>query len=69
MARGPEKQFDPEEALKKAMKLFWAQGYAATGMAELQSAMGIGRKSLYDTFGNKRQLFIKTLQLYSDTFV
>ena len=69
MARGPAKQFDPEEALKKAMKLFWARGYAATGMTELQSAMGIGRKSLYDTFGNKRQLFIKALQLYSDTFV
>ncbi len=67
MARGPDKQFDPEEVLREAMCLFWAKGYAATGLAELQSAMGIGRKSLYDTFGNKRQLFLKALQLYSET--
>ena len=66
MSRGPDKQFDPHEALEKAMQLFWTKGYAATGLAELQEQMGIGRKSLYDTFGNKRQLFIKALQLYSD---
>ena len=69
MSRGPDKQFDPKEALEKAMQLFWAKGYAATGMTELQERMGIGRKSLYDTFGNKRQLFIKALQLYSNSFV
>ncbi len=69
MSRGPDKQFDPDEALEKAMHLFWAKGYAATGLAELQKRMGIGRKSLYDTFGNKRQLFIKALQLYSDSVV
>ena len=69
MSRGPDKQFDPEEALGKAMQLFWAKGYAATGLAELQERMGIGRKSLYDTFGNKRQLFIKALRLYSESVV
>jgi len=69
MPRGPDKQFDPQEALEKAMHLFWARGYAATGMTELQKQMGIGRKSLYDTFGNKRQLFIKALQHYSETAV
>jgi TetR/AcrR family transcriptional regulator, transcriptional repressor for nem operon len=69
MSRGPDKQFDPDEALGKAMQLFWAKGYAATGMTELQEQMGIGRKSLYDTFGNKRQLFIKALQLFSDSEV
>lgn len=69
MSRGPDKQFDPPEVLEKAMGLFWAKGYAATGLAELQEQMGIGRKSLYDTFGNKRQLFIKALQHYSDSVV
>jgi AcrR family transcriptional regulator len=54
MTRGPDKQFDPDEALEKAMALFWAKGYAATGMAELQEQMGIGRKSLYDTFEQGR---------------
>ncbi len=69
MSRGPDKQFDPNEALEKAVQLFWAKGYAATGMAELQEVMGIGRKSLYDTFGNKRQLFIKALQHYSESWL
>ncbi len=69
MTRGPDKQFDPEIALDKAMQLFWARGYAATGLNELLETMEIGRKSLYDTFGNKRALFIKALDRYSETIV
>ncbi len=69
MTRGPDKQFDPEVALDKAMELFWAKGYAATGLTELLETMGIGRKSLYDTFGNKRALYIKALDRYSQTIV
>jgi TetR/AcrR family transcriptional repressor of nem operon len=69
MTRGPDKQFDPDDALEKAMQLFWAKGYAATGLNELLEVMGIGRKSLYDTFGNKRALYIKALDRYSQTVV
>jgi len=69
MTRGPDKQFDPEIALEKAMHLFWAKGYAATGLNELLETMEIGRKSLYDTFGNKRALFMRALDLYSRTVV
>ncbi len=69
MTRGPDKQFDPDIALDKAMQLFWAKGYAATGLNELLETMEIGRKSLYDTFGNKRALFIKALDRYSQTVV
>jgi len=57
MSRGPEKQFDPEVALEKAMEVFWAQGYEAASLSQLLKCMEIGRKSLYDTFGNKRSLF------------
>ena len=69
MTRGPDKQFDPEIALDKAMQLFWAKGYGATGLTELLATMEIGRKSLYDTFGNKRSLYIKALDRYSRTVV
>ena len=69
MARGPDKQFDPEIALERAMQLFWAKGYAATSLNELLATMEIGRKSLYDTFGNKRALFIRALYRYSHTIV
>ncbi|PSB60962.1 TetR/AcrR family transcriptional regulator, partial [filamentous cyanobacterium CCP1] len=69
MSRGPEKQFDPEVALAKAMEVFWARGYEAASLAELLEHMGIGKKSLYDTFGNKRLLFLKALDHYAQTEV
>lgn len=69
MSRGPEKQFDPEVALSKAMDVFWARGYQAASLSELLAHMGIGKKSLYDTFGNKRSLFLKALDHYAQTEV
>jgi len=62
--RGPEKQFDREEVLGKAMELFWHQGYTATGMTQLLNHMGIGRQSLYDTFGDKKSLYLAALERY-----
>jgi TetR/AcrR family transcriptional repressor of nem operon len=69
MSRGPEKQFNPEVALSKAMEVFWARGYKAASLSELLEHMGIGKKSLYDTFGNKRSLFLKALEYYAQTEV
>ena len=59
MSRGPVKQFDPDQALHQAMKGFWAKGHVGSGLNELLEAMGISRKSLYDTFcgSSKRELF------------
>ncbi|WP_088241629.1 TetR/AcrR family transcriptional regulator [Calothrix rhizosoleniae] len=67
MTRGPDKQFDTEVALSKAMEVFWAHGYEATSLSELLKNMGIGKKSLYDTFGNKQSLFLKALDYYART--
>lgn len=69
MTRGPEKQFDTEVALSKAMEVFWAHGYEATSLSELLKNMGIGKKSLYDTFGNKQSLFLKALDYYARTTI
>jgi TetR/AcrR family transcriptional regulator, transcriptional repressor for nem operon len=55
------KEFDPDIALQEAMKLFWQRGYEATSMAQLTEALGIGRASLYATFGDKHQLYLKAL--------
>jgi len=60
------KTFEPEQALDAALDLFWRQGYEATSMADLQDAMGIGRQSLYDTFGDKHELFLRTLDRYAE---
>lgn len=58
------KEFDREEALGRAMELFWRQGYATTSTDDLVKAMGIGRQSLYDTFGDKQTLYFDALRRY-----
>ena len=63
------KEFNPEEALDKAMHVFWHKGYEATSMEDLLTAMDINRGSLYDTFGDKRQLFLKVMDRYCHSFI
>lgn len=62
---GRAKQFDEDTALQAAMHLFWEKGYGATSMQDLEQATGLKRTSIYNTFGNKRSIFQKTLALYS----
>jgi TetR/AcrR family transcriptional regulator, transcriptional repressor for nem operon len=64
---GRPKRFSESSALEKALEIFWQRGYGAVGLTELLNGMGIARQSLYDTFGNKRQLFIRTIEHYRDT--
>ncbi|MFK7928571.1 MAG: TetR/AcrR family transcriptional regulator [Myxococcota bacterium] len=61
---GRPREFDRDEALLTALHVFWAQGYEATTMTDLQKALGIGRQSLYATFGDKGDVFIEALSLY-----
>ena len=62
MAR--HKEFNPDKALEQAMQLFWLQGYEATSVQNLCDHMGLKKGSLYDTFGNKRSLFLAALDRY-----
>ena len=62
MAR--QKTFTPDEALDKAMRLFWKRGYHATSIQDLVEATGVNRASLYDTFGDKEQLFLAAVERY-----
>lgn len=64
-----EKQFDVNTALERAMEAFWSKGYEATSTQDLLNCMGINRGSLYDTFGNKRSLFLKALEHYGETYL
>lgn len=63
------KLFDQQEALKRAMELFWKQGYNATSMSDLVDHMGISRGSFYDTFQSKRAVFDQVLSIYKDANV
>ncbi|MEM7124730.1 MAG: TetR/AcrR family transcriptional regulator [Chloroflexota bacterium] len=60
------KEFDQEKALDKAMALFWQKGYEATSIQDLVNHLGIGRRSLYDTFKSKQALYMAALDRYSE---
>jgi len=59
------KEFDQEAALRGAIAAFGRKGFTATSTEDLMNAMKVGRQSMYDTFGDKRELFLKALALYS----
>jgi TetR/AcrR family transcriptional repressor of nem operon len=61
------KSFDEVEVLDKATDLFWARGYNGTPPQTILDGTGLSRSSLYDTYGDKRSLFLKCLQHYRDT--
>ncbi len=63
MAR--HKEFDQETALRGAIVAFSRKGFAATSTDDLMTMMNVGRQSMYDTFGDKRALFLRALQHYS----
>jgi TetR/AcrR family transcriptional repressor of nem operon len=62
MARPQE--FNTQEALHKAMVMFWRKGYEATSMTDLLGATGLSKSSLYATFGGKHELFISAFDVY-----
>ncbi len=61
---GRPKEFVRDDVLEAALDVFWAKGYDATSLDDLTSAMGIGRASLYNEFGDKHALFIEALDRY-----
>jgi AcrR family transcriptional regulator len=62
--RGRPRAYDPESALRGATKSFWRAGFAATSLDELCDAMDMNRPSLYGAFGDKRDLYLATLERY-----
>jgi AcrR family transcriptional regulator len=64
MPIGRPRAFDIDEALDRAMKVFWQKGYEGASLPDLTKAMGINRPSLYAAFGNKEALFRKAIDRY-----
>ena len=58
------KSFDEDAVLDQAVQLFWERGYEGTSLADLEAHLGLGRQSLYNTFGDKQTLFLKALERY-----
>lgn len=67
-APGRPREFDEEEALERALDVFWARGYEAASLRELSEAMGISKPSLYAAFGDKARLHDLALTRYADRY-
>ena len=63
---GRPRTFDESEVLLAAMKVFWAKGYDGASLKDLTKAMGISGPSMYAAFGDKRELYLKTIDRYAD---
>ncbi|GLX34084.1 TetR family transcriptional regulator [Streptomyces roseochromogenus] len=61
------KEFDPDAVLQSALDLFWRRGYEATSVSDLVEHLGIGRASIYATFGSKHDLYLKALDRYAES--
>ena len=65
--RGRPRGFDEQQALDKAIHVFWWKGYDGVTIDDLVAGMGVGRPSLYAVFGDKRTLFLRVLRSYAET--
>jgi TetR/AcrR family transcriptional regulator, transcriptional repressor for nem operon len=61
------KEFEPDAALTAAVGVFWGRGFDRTSLDQLMAAMHVGRQSLYDTFGDKRELYLRALDAYRES--
>ena len=60
------REFDPDEVLERATRVFWAKGFENASLDELCEATGLNRSSLYAAFGAKRDLYLSALARYED---
>jgi AcrR family transcriptional regulator len=65
--RGRPRAYDTDAVLDRAAEVFWTNGYSATSLDDLSAAMGMGRPSIYNAFGDKNDLFLRALERYRDT--
>src|SRR6185436_13855949 len=63
------KGYAEEQVLEAAKQIFWARGYHAAGLTELEEATGLNRSSIYHVFGSKKQFFAAVLDTYAVSFV
>lgn len=64
---GRPREFDPEEALDRAVEMFWADGFEGVDVDRIARAVGVTKPSLYRLFGDKSSLFLHALQRYGET--
>ncbi|MDE0331842.1 MAG: TetR/AcrR family transcriptional regulator [Nitrospinae bacterium] len=65
---GKQPKFDMDEVLRKTMTQFWRHGYSATSISDLEKVTGLFRGSLYHAFGDKREMFLRSLHRYDQLY-
>lgn len=65
MARNIE--FNEDVAIRKAMEVFWKKGFSGASMRDLTDAMQINSSSLYNSIGDKRELFVRCIRNYTES--
>jgi TetR/AcrR family transcriptional repressor of nem operon len=66
---GRNRLFDEEKALVQAAEVFWIKGYEAASTEDLLTAMDMNKGSMYNAFGNKRELFVKVFNWFAHRFI
>ncbi|MFI7104189.1 TetR/AcrR family transcriptional regulator [Streptomyces sp. NPDC050161] len=61
------RKFEEDRVVAAAMEVFWDRGYRETSAEDLCAGTGLGRGSLYNTFGSKHELFLRALRAYYET--
>ena len=64
---GRPREFDPGEALDRAVEMFWADGFEGVDVDRIARAVGVTKPSLYRLFGDKSSLFLRALKRYGET--
>jgi AcrR family transcriptional regulator len=62
--RGRPRAYDPEHALMRATDAFWQAGFSGTSLDDLSTATSMNRPSLYGAFGDKRAMYLATIDRY-----
>jgi AcrR family transcriptional regulator len=65
--RGRPRAYDPDTVLDSAAEVFWANGFSDASLDDLSAAMGMGRPSIYNAFGDKQALFLRVLERFRET--
>jgi TetR/AcrR family transcriptional regulator, transcriptional repressor for nem operon len=69
MNPGRPREFNTEQALESAMHQFWRAGYGATSLQDLLDVMNLSKSSLYQTYGSKHELFLRSIDFYQQASV
>ncbi len=64
MSRGRPREFDADDVLDKALKVFWERGFQGASLSDLTAATGVARTGLYAAFGDKENMFLAALDRY-----